>query len=326
MKPLLAWLALTAGVTVASAQTLGDLLRSIQPGQTAPASPAAESPAQPATATPPAVLDTKPAFMQIVTNYVRATNIVVVTNRVVVTNAVFTTNHYNAQGQLLQPVAPAAPAIPGLIPIPAATPAVPAKPDPAVVRATQTQAIREALAQGVTAASNKLAAAGSFVEGSAVAIQIPAGVTVLDRKRGATLFNAMNAAAKQAVPETAALFQKTAARLQPADPATVVQGENDAAARWLLTEEGQNLANQILEIVRRTAVTAKVNEAYQNAMLRGGGLLGAVLGGGPTVDMNAHITQGLLELMVKEIAAEEQRIRTDPAARKTKAVQEVFKK
>jgi hypothetical protein len=264
--------------------------------------------------------------MQIVTNYVRATNIVVVTNRVVVTNAVFTTNHYNAQGQLLQPVAPAAPAIPGLIPIPAATPAVPAKPDPAVVRATQTQAIREALAQGVTAASNKLAAAGSFVEGSAVAIQIPAGVTVLDRKRGVTLFNAMNAAAKQAVPETATLFQKTAARLQPADPATVVQGENDAAARWLLTEEGQNLANQILEIVRRTAVTAKVNEAYQNAMLRGGGLLGAVLGGGPTVDMNAHITQGLLELMVKEIAGEEQRIRTDPAARKTKAVQETFKK
>lgn len=312
MKLHMTLLALVTGMTAASAQTLGDLLRGIQPGQSAPAAPAAESPAQPATAPPPAVLDTKPAFMQIVTNYARATNIVVVTNRVVVTNAVFTTNYYNAQGQLLQPAAPA--------------PAVPAKPDPAVVRATQTQAIREALAQGVTAASNKLAAAGSFVEGAAVVIQIPAGVTVLDRKRGETLFNAMNTAAKQAVPETAALFQKTIAALQPADPAPVVQGENDAAVRALVIAEGQNLANQILEIVRRTAATAKVNEAYQSAMLRGGGLLGAVLGGGPTVDINAHITQGLLDLMVKEIAAEEQRIRTDPAARKTKAVQEAFKK
>lgn len=105
-----------------------------------------------------------------------------------------------------------------------------------------------------------------------------------------------------------------------------MQGENDAAVRALVTAEGQNLANQMLEIVRRTAATAKVNEAYQSAMLRGGGLLGAVLGGGPTVDIHNHITQGLLELMVKEIAAEEQRIRTDPAARKTKAVQEAFKK
>ncbi len=325
MKPLFVCLAVVAGTAAASAQTLSELLRSLQTGQSAPAPAPAESPAAPASAAPPAVLDKIPAFMQIVTNYVRATNVVVVTNYVVVTNAVFTTNYYNAQGQWLQPVPSAAPAVPGLIPLPATTPAKPAERDPAVVRATQMQAIREALAQGVTAASNKLAAATSFVEGSPVVIQMPAGATVLDRKRAETLFKAMNRTAQQAVPETARLFQKTIATLQLAEPAPVAQGDPDAAVRAFITAEGQNLVPQMLEIVQRTGAAAKVNEAYQNAMLRGGGLLGAVLGGGPTVDIYHHVTQGLLELMVKEIAAEEQRIRTDPAARQTPAVRETFK-
>ncbi|MBM3847454.1 MAG: hypothetical protein FJ405_14375, partial [Verrucomicrobia bacterium] len=66
---------------------------------------------------PAASLDTRPAFMQVVTNKVFRTNHVVVTNTVITTNLVIATNLYNAQGILLQPVTPPAP---GLIPIPPA--------------------------------------------------------------------------------------------------------------------------------------------------------------------------------------------------------------
>jgi hypothetical protein len=44
------------------------------------------------------------------------------------------------------------------------------------------------------------------------------------------------------------------------------------------------------------------------------------------VDIDAHITQGLVDAWTKAISAEENRIRTEPAARKTKAVQDAFKK
>jgi hypothetical protein len=45
-------------------------------------------------------------------------------------------------------------------------------------------------------------------------------------------------------------------------------------------------------------------------MLRGGGLLGTVLGTTPSVDMNAHITRGLMEAVVLKLSAQEKLVRT----------------
>lgn len=308
-------------------QSLRDLLQGIQPGQgspTAPAQPAQPAPAAVAAPTPAgspaaAVPEFKPVFMSIVTNYHLVTNRVIVTNYVVVTNLTYTTNYYNAQGQLMTPLQPVQPQAPAAVQQPAA-------PDPAVVRSHQVRAIRELLALSTAAASNSVAAPGSFTANPNLQIRIPEGVTVFDRRKGQALTEAMNKAAENAAPGAFALVQKTVAQINPPEPAQVLQGGNDAATRFLLSNEGQKLTDQVLGLVQTSAANAHVSEAYNAVMLRGGGLLGAVLGTGPSVDMNAHITRGLVEAIFLNLASEENRIRTDPTAAKSRTLQDALKK
>ncbi len=316
---------LIQALTIGHAQSILDVLRRIEPGQPAAAQPAAAQPAEPVPTTTPApapaaapapALDTKPMFMSVLTNYVFITNRVIVTNYVVVTNQTYTTNFYNAQGQLLTLVPPTAGA-----PAPAAVPtsaAKPTGPSPEVIRANRLLALRELLTLSVRGASNALAPEGSFTRNPNQQIRIPEGVTVFDRKKSQTLTTAMNTAAEKAVPGAMAIIQKAVAQLNPSDPAQALQGGNDAATRSLITAEGQNIVNQVLSVVQGTAAEARVPEAYNAAMLRGGGLLGAVLGTtDSSVDMNAHITRGLMEAIVLALGSQEGAVRTDPTINKS---------
>lgn len=263
-------------------------------------------------------------FMSVVTNMVRITNRVIVTNYVVTTNITLTTNYYNAQGQLLTPVMP--PVSPAPSAAAASTPTARRliAPDPAVVRASRVEAVRQLLSQGVGVASNTLSKSGAFTSNPAYQIQIPEGVTVFDRKKAQTLSTAMNTAAEKAVPAATAVLQKSIAELNPPDPAQILQGGSDAVTRFLLKEQGTTLTNQVLAIVQQTAAEARVPEAYNAVMLRGGGLLGAVLGSGSGIDINAHIAGGVMKAILASVSAQEQLLRSDPSARKTKELQEAL--
>ncbi|MBM3846777.1 MAG: DUF4197 domain-containing protein, partial [Verrucomicrobia bacterium] len=83
---------------------------------------------------------------------------------------------------------------------------------------------------------------------------------------------------------------------------------------------------QVLTIVQQAGVDVRLRETYSSVMLKGGGLLGAVLGSGPTVDIQAHVGQELLNAVGRQLATEEAAIRKDPALRKTPALQEILKK
>ena len=280
---------------------------------------------------PGATLDTKPAFMQIVTNLVFSTNQVVVTNYVTVTTQTVVTNYYNAQGVLLQPVAP----LPGLIPIPQPAPAAqaaapqapsPAAPDPAAVKARQLQALRDLLVQGLTDSSDKLSTAGSFTANASQQIPIPQGLTSFDRKKSLALITAMNQTAEKAAPGVLAVMIQTAGRFQPDDPAAVVKDDANAATLGFLSSQRAALDPQVLAVVQQTGAETRLRETYNSVLLKGGGLLGAVLGSGPAVDIEAHVAQGLTQAIANQLAAQEALVRKDPAARKTAALQEVFKK
>lgn len=271
---------------------------------------------------PVPTLDTQPAFMQVVTNYTFKTNAVVVTNYVVVSNAVVTTNFYNAQGQLLLPVSPTKPSIPGLVPI---TPTKPAEPDPAVLKARQVQAVRDLIVQGLQAASNKVSAAGSFTSNAMQQIQIPQGVTSFDRKKSQALLTAMNLTAEKAAPEAMALLRRLAARFTTDDPVAIIKGDKDAATRWFVNANREEIDSQLIAMVRNAGVANRLRESYSSVMLKGGGLLGSVLGSGPAVDIDAHVAQGLLKAIVTQLAEQEALVRRDVGARRTAALREAFK-
>jgi hypothetical protein len=273
--------------------------------------------------TPAPVLDTKAAFMQLITNFTLQTNVVIVTNYVVTTNATVTTNFYNAQGQLLLPVPVSRPAIPGLIPI---AETKPAEPDPAAVKAGQLQAIRELLTQGLLACSNQVSAAGSFASNAMQRIEIPAGVTSFDRRKSQALLTAMNVTAEKAAPEAVALLLKTADQIKTDDPNAVIKGDADAATRLLASAYQEELGPQLLFLVRQAGVETKLRETYQNVLLKGGGLLGSVLGSGPSVDIESHVTQGLWRALTNHLAERESLIRSDASAQSTPALKAAFKK
>ena len=151
-------------------------------------------------------------------------------------------------------------------------------------------------------------------------------MTVFDRAKAARLLTAMNTAAEKAVPETTQLVQSAITRLALPQPQSLLQGATeDAATRLLLTTEGQSLSNQTLAIIKKTGAAAGLPDAYQTAMLKGGGLLGGLLGGGPSVDIDSHVTRGVLAAIVKNITTEERAIRTTPSARTTAALKDAFK-
>lgn len=319
------------GISFGQSQSTLDLLRSIQPGQPAntqtppaqiqPAAPAAVP--LPAPTGPSPVLDTKPMFMSIITNYTRITNPVIVTNYVVVTKRTYTTNYFNAHGQQLIP-------LPGSeMPVFAAAeakPAAPAAPDPAVVHSNKVQALRNLLTMALTSASNTLAIDGSFTSGTANQIRIPEGVTVFDRKKAQALTTAMNVAAEKAAPAAFSILRNLVAQLNPSDPVEILEENGDAATRYLVSAQGQKAVDEVLGVVQTTAAAARVPEAYNAVMLRGGGLLGAVLGTAPSVDMNSHITRGLMEAIITKVGAQENAIRTDPAVRTSAALKDAFTK
>jgi hypothetical protein len=203
---------------------------------------------------------------------------------------------------------------------------VPAGPDPAVVRSNQVQAVREILLRGLTTTSNALATPGAFTANTKYQIRIPDGITVMDRKKGQNLITAMNTAAEKAVPAALTAVSKSAAAISPADPAEVLRGQNASATALLLSSEGQNLANQVLSIVQGAAAQSRVPEAYNSVMLRGGGLLGAVLGTASTVDINAHITKGIMEAIFLGLNSQEELLRTDPSAPKSKLLSDALGK
>lgn len=274
---------------------------------------------------PGASLDTRAAFMQVVTNLTLKTNMVVVTNFVVVTNAAVVTNFFNAQGVLLTPV-PA-----GLMPVPqAAAPApvpapVPAAPPPPP-KPTPLQVVRELLAQGINDASNKLAVAGSFSSNATLQILMPPSLTSFDRRKSQALINAMNLTAEKAVPEVAAILAKAAAQFTPGDAAAVVAGASDAASRSFQDAQREDLARGILPAVQRAGIENRLNESHTSVLLKGGGLLGSVLGAGPSVDIEAYVAEGLLRGMFKQLSTQEASLRGDPASRKSPVLQEGLKK
>ena len=280
--------------------------------------------------TPAPQLDTKPAFMQIVTNCTLTTNVVIVTNYVVVTNSVVTTNFYNAQGHLLLPVPPDKPAIPGLIPITEAKPtesapekapeAVPAPPPPDPL-----QVIRDLLVTGLTTSSNKVSATGSFSSNLTQQIQVPQGVTSFDRKKTQDLLTAMNVTAEKAAPEAVALLTKAAAQIKTEDAAATVKGGPGAATQLFANTHGAELESQLLALVQKAAVQTRLRDAYNDVMFKGGGLFGAVLGSGPSVDIESHVAKGLWRALTNNLAEQERLIRTDASARTTPALQEAFK-
>ncbi|MDT8370401.1 MAG: DUF4197 domain-containing protein [Gammaproteobacteria bacterium] len=133
----------------------------------------------------------------------------------------------------------------------------------------------------------------------------------------------MNHAAEKAAPEATNIIVNAIKNMTINDAKTILNGEDDAATDYFKQQTSDKLTNLF-----RPVITDSLNQVgttkYYNDLT---GQIAAVPFVGETVnlDLPDYVTQQALNGMFTMIAAEEKKIRQNPAARTTELLKTVFK-
>jgi hypothetical protein len=202
--------------------------------------------------------------------------------------------------------------------------------------------LKEALAKGTTSAINNLGRDGGFWNNAKVRIPLPgkleqAGKLARQLGQGAKVdaFElSMNRAAEKAVPQVAEIFGDAIRRMTLSDARGILTGGDHAATDYFRRVAGDALTARIHPIVAKATDSVGVTQKYK-ALTSGsssgalGGLLGALgegksTQGGSPLDLDDYVTAKTLDGLFTEIGAQEQSIRSNPAARTTDLLKKVF--
>jgi hypothetical protein len=189
--------------------------------------------------------------------------------------------------------------------------------------------LREALQIGAERSVSRAARPGGFLDDPRVRIPLPPQLDKLGRGLRALGFDgavddlevAMNRAAERAAREAQGPLVTAVARLQIADARAILAGPDDAATEYLRREAGPALAERFAPVVATAMRGTGVIRAYEELRSRNRAL---ALLADPTVDLERYVTDQTLAGLFTLIRDEERRIRTDPAARTTDLLREVF--
>jgi hypothetical protein len=210
--------------------------------------------------------------------------------------------------------------------------------------------LREALNKGVKVAISRLGREDGYFGNNLVKIPMPEKLALVDkglRKAGMGKYAddfilAMNRAAEKAVPETAKIFADTIAQMSIDDAKQILTGPDDAATAYFRDKSGPSLEAAILPIVKEYTEETKVTMYYKRMMgaydtygaplVESSGVskyLGAV--GMSTEetkydarDLDGYITGKGVDGLFRVVAEEEEKIRTEPAARTSELLEKVF--
>ncbi|MFA6546923.1 MAG: DUF4197 domain-containing protein [Limisphaerales bacterium] len=205
------------------------------------------------------------------------------------------------------------------------------------------RALKEALAKGAESAVKQLGANGGFLTNLNVKIPMPAGLQKVEKtlrtlKQEALadeFVTTMNRAAEKAVPAAAAVFSDSIRQMTVADAKAILTGPDDAATQYFRRTSTNALQAQFLPIVKQATDAAGVTAAYKAMLAKAGpaaglaqtfgGAFGRNLGlDASTLDVDSYVTGRAMDGLFKMVAAEEKRIRENPAARTTDLLRQVF--
>lgn len=207
--------------------------------------------------------------------------------------------------------------------------------------------LREALRVASQRTVSRLGRADGFLKDPAVKIPLPsylASARDLMAKMGMSgmlddLELRMNRAAEAAAPKAADIFAKAISNMSVSDARGIVSGPQDAATQYFKRTTSQPLTEAFRPIVEQSLSQAGATKAFQEVSQRisssaggsGGGLGGlagmAGLGGGSApqgFDFTSYTTDKALAGLFHYIGQEEASIRTNPAARSTDLLKQVF--
>ncbi len=189
--------------------------------------------------------------------------------------------------------------------------------------------LREALQVGSERATSRVGRVDGYLANEMIRIGLPDSMrSAASRLRQIGLGRqvdqlevAMNRASEAAAAEAVELFREAISGMRPADVMAVFRGGDDAATRYLQDQSEPRLRQRYQPIIRRHLDQVQGLDTYREIAERWNQL---PLVDPLDVDLEAHVTDRALNGLFQVLAEEERRIRTDPAARTTALLREVF--
>lgn len=131
----------------------------------------------------------------------------------------------------------------------------------------------------------------------------------------------MNRAAERAAPEARAIFWDAIAGITFGDARRILQGGDTAATDFFRARTGAPLYAAFRPVVARSLSEVGVTRQYQALAARYHQIPFVAR---ESLDLDHYVTSRALDGLFTVLAGEEQKIRTDPAARVTELLREVF--
>ena len=196
---------------------------------------------------------------------------------------------------------------------------------------TQAQAVRQALAQSVDMAVNRLGHADGYWANPRVRIPLPEELRRVEKtlrryglERYAEDFaESLNRAAEAAVPVAKPVLLAAIRDMSLNDAVGIVRGNDDAATHYFRVHTDAALRERLRPIVADATAHTHVTAAYKRLMKKAAFLEKSVEPGHP--DLDAYVTRAALDGLYLLMAEEEQRIRRNPLARSTDLLKKVFR-
>jgi len=189
--------------------------------------------------------------------------------------------------------------------------------------------LKAALAQGTRTAVATLGHTDGFWGNAAARIPMPTALAKIERTvRGFGMGSvvdqfhlSLNRAAEEAVPVAADVFAQSVQQLTLDDVRGILTGPKDAATQYFRRTTSSALTARFTPIVANATAQVGVAQHYKQLTATAGPFAAAL--GAPT-DLDGYVTQKALDALFVQVAAEEARIRDNPAARSTAILKKVF--
>jgi hypothetical protein len=191
--------------------------------------------------------------------------------------------------------------------------------------------LKEALSIGTEKAVNLTGSPNGFLKNEAIKILLPAKLQSMDKALRFAGFGpqvdefvvSMNRAAEQAAPLAKPIFKDAVTNMSFDDAKKILNGDDTAATDYFQSKTRGQLAMAFKPEVEKAMSQVGVTTQYKELV---GHYTTMPFVKGPAFDLDAYVVDKSLDELFYTLAQEEQKIRTDPAARATDLLKEVFGK
>jgi hypothetical protein len=194
--------------------------------------------------------------------------------------------------------------------------------------------LKDALSVGTQKAVKLVSAPGGYLDNAAIKILLPKNLQPVEKVlRGAGqgeridgFIASMNHAAESAAPEAAGIFGDAVKAMTIDDARKLLNGGDTSITDYFKEKTSDKLATAFRPHVEAAMKTTGVTEKYQALQSSAPKMPFGMGGGSGGFDINTYVVNGALNGLFIMLGQQEKEIRTNPAARTTGLLKQVFGK